>query len=187
MAVQTIVRDRARRVLAGALLFFLFSFLGWCMEKLWFYLLYGQNVDRGFLTLPFCTIYGGSLAAIRFFFGLPLQTDPPYPLNLLSLLLYAALASLVATAAELVTGLFFEHAFGLRLWSYYGYGHTYRNYICLPMSVAWGIMITAAIAGLWAPLERVLCRASVSALGWSAGLLSLAVLLDFCLCVAQYF
>ena len=183
---QTAARERItngstprKRFFACVLLFFLFSFLGWCLEKSFFYFSYGANVDRGFLTLPFCTVYGSSLLLVRALCGIPLRSDPRYPANLLLLLFYAALSALIATAAELVTGLFFENVFHVRLWSYQGYAHEYKTYICLSMSVGWGFMIAAAMALFWAPLERVLMKSSVSALGWSSALLTVAVALDF--------
>lgn len=176
--------ERGRTLLAVLLLFFAFSFLGWCMEKLFFLIAYGVNADRGFLKLPFCTIYGGSLAVVRLMFGLPLQKNLRYPFNLLSFLLYALGAALVATAAELFTGVFFDKIFGVRLWTYRGYPHEFGGYICLPMSVTWGALIAFAMSALWTPLERAAVKLPVSALAWSGGLLSLALSLDFLLCLA---
>ena len=178
--VKTKVRDREgrKRFLACVLLFFLFSFLGWCLEKLFFYFSYGASVDRGFLTLPFCTVYGSSLLIVRAICGIPLKKSSPYPSNLLRLLAYAALSALIATAAELVTGLFFENVFHVRLWSYRGYAHEFAGYICLSMSIGWGFMIAAAMALFWAPLERILMKAPVSALGWGSAFLTVAISLD---------
>lgn len=170
--------------LAVVLLFFVFSFLGWGMEKLTFLIEYGENADRGFLRLPFCTIYGSSLVAIRLLFGLPLQRDRPYPLNMLSLVGYALGAALAATAAELAVGAFFYEAYGLRLWTYRGYPHEYRGYICLPMSLAWGALITFAMAALWAPAERAAKRLPVFALAAADVALAAALLTDFILLLA---
>ncbi|MGN0823336.1 MAG: hypothetical protein ACI4NG_06150 [Candidatus Gallimonas sp.] len=160
-------------------LFFLFSFLGWGMEKLWFLFAYGENADRGFLTLPLCPIYGGSLLTIRALFGLPVKDGERYPHNLVRLLLYAFAASLVATAAELLTATFFDRAFGVRLWSYRGYPYEWRGYICLPMSVAWGALIVAAMGLIWTPLEKALGRAPTRVLVSLDALLVVAAALDF--------
>lgn len=180
-------REGQRVFLSVLFLFFFTSFIGWCMEKSWFYFAYGVNADRGFLTLPFCTIYGSSLVVIRLLFGLPVREGEGYPRNLLRVLLYAAFSALAATAAELFTGLFFENAFGVRLWSYRGYPHEFMGFVCLPMSAAWGLLITAGMAFVWTPLERVLKRAPVAALAWTDGVLSVALLLDFFLCVSAFF
>ena len=170
-------RDKKRVFLANALLFFLFSFLGWAMEKLLFLFVYGENADRGFLTLPFCPIYGFSLLFIRYTLGIPLKNDPPYPLNMLFLLAYAVCAALIATAAELFTGVFFERVFGVKLWTYADFSRS--EYVSLPTSAGWGFLITAAMGGVWAPLEKLFSRAPVPVLAAGSGALSLALLTDF--------
>lgn len=177
---------KLKLILANVFLFFLFSFLGWCMEKVWFFFLYHDNADRGFLRLPFCTIYGTSLLLVRLFLGIPMRRERPYPLNALSLFLYAFWAALAATAAELAIGLFFEEVFGMRLWSYVGYAFSYRDYICLPMSLGWGAMITAAMLLIWSPLERALCRAPVAAVTAADLLLAAALLTDFILLLLAF-
>lgn len=174
---------RGRTALDILSLFFIFSFLGWCLEKSFFYFAYGANVDRGFLTLPFCTIYGGPLALIRVLLGVP-QDRGKYPFNLLGVLLYGALSALVATAAELLTGMFFYELFGIRLWSYIGYPHNWGGYVCLSMSVSWGALITMGMAFLWAPLEKALSRVPTAPLVFFAVVLSIALLSDFALCLA---
>lgn len=176
-----------RRALAISFLFFFCSFAGWCMEKTWFHFAYGVNADRGFLTLPLCPIYGGSLLVIRLLFGLPVKQGERYPYNLFRLLLYGAFAALVATAAELLTGWIFDKAFDLRLWSYRGYPHQWHGYICLPMSVSWGAMIAAAMAGIWAPLERVLCRIPSRPFAVLNVGLWIMISLDFCLNLSALF
>lgn len=175
---QMIASEKPRRALACVLLFFLFSFLGWCWEKFYFFAVYEMNADRGFLTLPFCTVYGFSLLLIRLTLGFPC-IDGKYPENLIRFLLYSVLASLIATFVELSTGLFFEQVFGVRLWTYQDFAHTYQDYICLSVSVAWGAMIGIFMAGVWAPLERRLAAAPASVLMLGSGLLTLAVTLDF--------
>lgn len=170
--------EKIRRILACSLLFFLFSFLGWAFEKILFFFAYGMNADRGFLTLPFCTVYGAALIFIRICLGLP-ETNAPYPLNLLRFLRYCVFAALIATAVELSTGLFFEEVFDARLWTYEDFPHAYRNYIALPVSIGWGASIAVGMAGVWAPLERRLANAPLPALAWSGSLLTLAIVLDF--------
>lgn len=172
-------REKLRRALACSLLFFLFSFLGWVFEKILFLVVYGMNADRGFLTLPFCTVYGSALVLIRLCLGLPKLDNAPYPLNALRFLKYAVLAALIATIVELSTGLFFEKVFDARLWTYADFPHVYRNYIALPVSIGWGASIAAGMAGVWAPLERRMMNAPVSALAWGSSLLTLSIVFDF--------
>ena len=81
------VSAKWRRILACVVLFFLFSFLGWCWEKFYFYLVYGINADRGFLTLPFCTVYGSALLLIRAALKLP-DPERTYPRNMFGFVFY---------------------------------------------------------------------------------------------------
>lgn len=186
MDTRSAADGRGRRALAVSALFFFFSFVGWAWEKLWFFFAYGENADRGFLFLPFCTVYGSSLVLIRALLGFP-ATDRRYPVNLLAFLGYAAAAALIATAAELATGLLFEHAFGARLWSYRGAPHEFCGYICLPVSVAWGMLIATAMAAVWRPLEALLMRIPVRVLAAANALLWVSVAVDFCLRAAAHF
>ena len=172
---------RGGTVSAAVFLFFLFSFGGWAMEKLWFLFAYGANVDRGFLTLPFCTVYGFSLLGIRALLGRPFRERLAYPLNALYFIGYAVLAALIATGAELATGLFFERVFHARLWTYRGCGRALHGYICLPASVGWGFLIPVSLQSVWFPLERRLARSGGGALRAVNGVLAAAMLVDFCL------
>lgn len=186
-AVVQSKEDKLRRALAISFLFFFCSFAGWCIEKIWFQLAYGVNEDRGFLTLPLCPIYGGSLLVIRLLFGLPVKQGEGYPQNVVRLLIYGAGAALVATAAELLTGWIFDTAFDLRLWSYRGYPHQWRGYICLPMSVAWGGMIAAAMGLIWSPLERVLSKLPSRPFAVLNAGLWIMISLDFCVNLSALF
>lgn len=170
--------EKYKRILACSLLFFLFSFLGWLFEKILFFFAYGVNADRGFLTLPFCTVYGSALLFIRLVLGLPDLGDR-YPRNALKFLAYSVFAALIATAVEFSTGLFFEEVFDARLWTYEDFPHAYRNYIALPVSIGWGASIAAGMAGVWAPLEQRLVKMPAGFLVWGSSLLTLAIVLDF--------
>ena len=176
--------ERLRTILACGLLFFAVSFLGWCMEKTYFYLAYGVNADRGFLTLPFCKIYGAPLLLVRAWLGMPYSADTPYPASILRVILYALLASLIATAAELLTGVLFHDLLGIRLWSYKGYPHEYGGYICLQMSVVWGGLILLAMSFLWTPAERFLQRLPTGFSLFANLVLGIALGLDFALSLA---
>ena len=46
------------------LLFFFYSFLGWCIEVTLKYIQYHRFINRGFLTGPICPIYGSGAALI---------------------------------------------------------------------------------------------------------------------------
>lgn len=169
-----------RRLAAVTFLFFLFSFLGWAMEKIFVYVVSGVNADRGFLALPFCTMYGFGMVIARLMLGSPVA-DIGYPWNVLRLVGYILFAAFLCTAAELITGIFFEQVVGVCLWSYEGAPHTYLGYVCLPVSVAWGLLLPVVMQGIWLPLEARLERTRGAWLPAINTLLTLALSADFLL------
>ena len=56
---------------AVSLMFFTISFLGWCLEVITCSSGFKYFSDRGFLTLPFCVIYGTPLCLIFLILGTP--------------------------------------------------------------------------------------------------------------------
>lgn len=134
------------------LMFMLISFIGWCMETVYVLLRFGHLSDRGFLSMPFCPIYGFSILAIYLLIGTPqggvLQPlfakakGLPLPARAAAYaglyLLYFLAAALIPTAAEFLTGLFFDKLFGIRLWDYTDRPFNILGYVCLPMSALWG-------------------------------------------------
>lgn len=117
------------------LLFMAVSFLGWLAETLFFRAYYGRFCDRGFLTLPFCTIYGCAFLLTDALLGIPGAGNggllrgtgqARHPA-----VLYALTASLLVTLLELTTGVLFHQLLGLRLWDYSTYRFHFHGYICL--------------------------------------------------------
>ncbi len=176
------------------LMFMLISFIGWCMETVYVLLRFGHLSDRGFLSMPFCPIYGTSILAIYLLLGTPqggvLQPlfakakGLPLPARAAAYaglyLLYFLAAALIPTAAEFLTGLFFDKLFGIRLWDYTDRPFNILGYVCLPMSALWGLLITAAMALLWTPLEKLLARIPQRAAKAVAFTLAALLLIDFC-------
>ena len=113
----------------GILLAILFSFLGWCMEMAVCRIEAGRWVARGFLALPICPIYG---------FGVIIVTVLFRPISHTILPLFFA-TSLVCTAFELLVGLGMEKMFDTRWWDYSHEKFNYKGYICLKISILWGI------------------------------------------------
>ena len=144
--------------------------------------------------MPFCPIYGASILAVYFAVGTPqggvLQPlfarakRQPLPARAAAYaglyLLYFLAAALIPTAAEFLTGLFFDKLFGIRLWDYTDRPFNLLGYVCLPMSALWGLLITAAMALLWTPLEKLLARIPQRAAKAVAFTLAALLLIDFC-------
>lgn len=137
------------------LLFMAISFLGWAAETVFFFFCYGELHDRGFMTLPFCTIYGCSFLLLYFLVGTPGKRQSiPGGRKKRSPLLYFLLCALVPTVLELLTGSFFQHLFGIRLWSYERYRFHYNGYICLEYALLWGLLIPPCMKYIFLPLKR---------------------------------
>ena len=88
--------------------FFIYAFLGWCLEVVFCTVNSGQWVNRGFLNGPVCPIYGVGMCIVL----LALE-----PLVNNTLLLF--LGSMVLTSAlELATGFVLKKAFRTSWWDY---------------------------------------------------------------------
>ena len=126
------------------LLTMLLSFLGWAFEVCFVYIKAGRIKDAGFMTLPFCPIYGCSLLAIYFLGGTPdkgrgmLADIENKALRWAS---YALLAFFIPTLAEFLVGLFFDKLFCLRLWNYKGQPFNVNGYVSLYVSLGWSALI----------------------------------------------
>ena len=118
------------------LMFFIYSFVGWVIEVIYYGITEGKFINRGFLAGPLCPVYGlGFYAAIWFF--------EPFKDNFLILFFGMATA---CTVVELIAGLILYHAFHMRWWDYSDYKLNIGGYICLRFFIYWGI---AASLGMY--------------------------------------
>lgn len=140
--------DKPGKTQGLLLLALIISHLGWVMEMLLFKLCFGIIADRGFLTLPFCPIYGATVLAVYFLIGTPQKGG--ILLNHLSscgprAIIYFSLAALIPTASELVFGEIMEKISGRVLWDYSGMQYNLGKYISLESSLTWGALITGVM------------------------------------------
>ena len=130
---------------AFLILGFIFLNRGFGARTIYCSLLAGQLVDRGLLILPFCPLYGLTIGVIDWLIGTPLEGG--MMLNKIQsgakrFVLYFLLATLIPTVAEFLTGLFFDGLLGVRLWYYAEQPFTLMGYVCLQVSLLWGILLT---------------------------------------------
>ena len=111
-------------------LFFIYSFLGWCLEVIYAAAGRSEFVNRGLLNGMLCPVYGVS-AVFMVIFMEPLREEWFY-------LFLGCL--IVGTVTELLTGLILEKAFHLKLWDYSGRKFQAGGYICLATALVWGAM-----------------------------------------------
>ena len=86
--------------------FFVYAFLGWCVEVAYAAITTRELVNRGFLNGPICPIYGCGMAAVLTLL-LPLQDN---------LLILFAGGMLLTTLIELVGGWALYKLFHTRWW-----------------------------------------------------------------------
>lgn len=114
-------------------LFLLYSFLGWLLETGNAALKQKRFVNRGLVSSPFCTIYGIT-AVLTAVFGQELS----------GVWLFAG-SALLATVAEWVAGHLLEKLGGEKWWDYSNVKWNLDGYICLPVSLLWGVLGTIAL------------------------------------------
>ena len=115
--------------------FFIYSFLGWCLEVCFCSIQTGSFVNRGFLNGPVCPIYG---------FGMLIAGSALIPVrdNLIALFFGGMV---LASALELAGGWVLKKLFHTTWWDYSDEPFNIGGYICLKFSLAWGACFTFAI------------------------------------------
>ena len=158
------------------------SFIGWVWETIFSFILHSPN-DRGFLVLPFCTIYGFALIFIYLLFGTPsdmhLFGHSIFPNHAFPrYLAYFFSSALLATAIELVTAAFFESFFGIKLWSYTFLPGGESEFIALLPSLFWGVAITLFMRFLFQPIHLAVGKIQPKILSGLFWVFLIAVLAD---------
>ncbi len=166
-------KERARRLYCLVVMFFIVSLIGWLLETVNFIVI-GSPMDRGYLTLPLCTVYGCALLAVYFAVGTPtkgrlrplfercraLSPAARVFARIGLILLYFVIVTVLSSAVEFITGLIFEKGFGVTLWSYSGYHFNIMGYVCLSFSLLWGVLITVGMGTVWPLLMKLVERMS---------------------------
>lgn len=111
-------------------LFFIYSFIGWCVEVCYSAFRQRKFVNRGFVNSPLCPIYG--FGAVLYAVFLPELTENPFFLFLGGLIL--------ATMLEYSTGMLMEKIFQKKLWDYSGIRFNLSGYVCARYCLLWGVL-----------------------------------------------
>ena len=117
------------------LLFFIYSFLGWCVEVAFVAVTLGEVTNRGFLNGPVCPIYGCGMLGV-------LTALLPVKDNIFILLIGGML---ICSAVELAGGWILDRLFHMRWWDYSDNKFNIGGYICLAFSIMWGIAVVFAV------------------------------------------
>lgn len=117
------------------LYFVWYSFLGWCMESTYCSIHEKRLINRGFLHLPLCPIYGvGVLIMVNFF--TPFVDNIP---------LFYIMATVVMSAWEYFVGWLLEVTTHVKYWDYSHRRFNMKGRICLGNSLYWGLAAYLAI------------------------------------------
>lgn len=143
------------------LYFFIYAFLGWCLEVAYVALVSGRFVNRGFLNGAYCPIYGFG-ALILIYFLTPLKDN---------LLLFFAASVALTSLLELVVGFLLEKLFHQRWWDYSDKPLNFKGYICPLFSLLWGIACLVVVGFIHPPVEWL-----VGVLPYALGIVILVVL-----------
>ena len=111
------------------LLFFLYSFCGWCWEVFLYLVKERRFVNRGFLFGPILPIYGFGAVGI-------LLTCVPVEGNMA---LVALVGTIAASLLEYVTGFLMETIFHVRYWDYSERPLNLNGYICALSAATWAV------------------------------------------------
>lgn len=110
-------------------LFLIYSLIGWCVEVLYAAMTTGKLISRGFLSGPYCPIYGVGMLLIIVLLC-PLRHN----------LIFLFLAALFITSAlEYLTGVLLDVVFEQRWWDYSSMPFNIQGFICLKFSILWGL------------------------------------------------
>lgn len=111
------------------LLFFTYSFAGWCMESIGGIFVTKKFVNRGFMIGPLCPVYGVGVVIITVLLG-------KYANDFVALFI---LATVLCGILEYLTGYFMEKWFNARWWDYTNRRFNINGRVCLENLCAFGI------------------------------------------------
>ena len=113
--------------------FWIYSFLGWLVELAFAAASRAEDRRRRcLLLLPLCPVYGLGMLAVL---ALPPMGGPEL----------MAVGGLTATAVEYGYHWAGERFLGARFWDYTRVPGNLRGRVCLPFTLAWGILVWAAV------------------------------------------
>ncbi len=124
------------------LFFFIYCFLGWCIESAIVTIDTKTPTNRGFLRGPALPIYGFGAILIIF------CTLPVYGNYILEYLV----GVVACTVLEYVTGVLMEAIFKTRYWDYTGQFMNFQGRICLRSSLFWGVLTLFVVHVIHEPI-----------------------------------
>ncbi len=122
----------------GINMFFLFSFLGFLFENL-LTLILNSNFDSGILYGPWTFIYGFAILVIM---SLNKFLEQRNLKKWMQVIIFYICAAIFMTLIEFTAGMLIEKLFHVVYWDYTKMKFNYGRYICLEVSLLWGLLAT---------------------------------------------
>lgn len=119
----------------AALLFFIYSFIGWCVEVAFVAITLRKVENRGFLNGPVCPIYGIGMLVVLMLLN---------PVKKSWVMLFFG-GMIICSGVELFGGWILDRIFHMRWWDYSDNKFNVGGYICLTFSIMWGIAVVFAV------------------------------------------
>ncbi len=154
-------------------LFYVYCFLGWCMESSSVSLKEKPPhwINRGFLRGPFLPLYGSGAIMM-------LVVSAPFQHHLV--LTYAA-GCVGATVLEYITGVTMEALFKVRYWDYSDVPFNFQGHICLGTTLSWGLLTILMTRVIHMPVENLLYSIPAGVLPVLVVVLTAVIAADFAL------
>lgn len=128
--------------------FWIYSFLGYLLEKAFAKITAAEQQGRKcFLLLPLCPVYGLGMLAI-------LALPEPWMRGVWGILI----GGLTATAVEYVVHWVYDTFLGVQFWDYSRVFGNLRGRVCLPFTLAWGVLTAMAVWWVQPGVERLAAR-----------------------------
>lgn len=106
------------------------GFLGFLLEVAYARVTGGRQDRKGLLLLPLCPVYG--VGALGILWLAPLAGGHPAGIFVLG--------AAAATAAEYALAAWYEQVLGVQFWDYRDLPGNLHGRVCLPFSLAWGVL-----------------------------------------------
>lgn len=130
------------------LFFFIYCFLGWVWESCYVSIKKREWINRGFLHGPMLPIYGsGAIIVLICTIGVRDQIVLTFLFGMTG-----------ATILEYVTGAYMERLFRVRYWDYSHMPLNLKGYICLPVSLGWGVFSVLLVRVIHVPIENLVLQ-----------------------------
>ena len=156
-------------------IFFIYAFIGWCVEVVFHAVSEGRFINRGFLNGPVCPIYGFGVLIV-------VLCLEPVKENLLFLFIGSVF---LTSALEFLTGFVLERFFNDKWWDYTKEPLNFLGYVCLRFSLVWGLACVLVVDVVYPLTQRFISLISQNVGCFFLGAFLLLTLADASITLAE--